>query len=73
MKLKSLEYVTPGWSLDGLNLSETSLIVGRNAVGKSKTIEALNSLVSVILQTKEIAEHDNFFYKIIFSNIISRH
>lgn len=68
MKLKSLEYVTPGWSLDGLNLSETSLIVGRNAVGKSKTIEALNSLVSVILQTKEIAEHDNFFYKIIFSD-----
>ena len=68
MKLKSLEYATPGWSLDGLNFSETSLIVGRNAVGKSKTIETLNSLVSVILQTKEIAEHDNFFYKIIFSD-----
>lgn len=68
MKLKSLEYATPGWSLDGLNFSETSLIVGRNAVGKSKTIEALNSLVSVILQTKEITEYDNFFYKIIFSD-----
>jgi hypothetical protein len=68
MKLKSLEYATPGWSLSGLNFSETSLIVGRNAVGKSKTIEALNSLVSVILQTKEIAEGDNFFYKITFSD-----
>lgn len=68
MKLKSLEYITPGWSLEGINFSETSLIVGRNAVGKSKTIEALNSLVSIILQTKEITEYDNFFYKIIFSD-----
>lgn len=59
-----------GWSLDGLNLSETSLIVGRNAVGKSKTIEALNSLVSVILQTKEIAEHDNFSIKLFFQTMI---
>ena len=70
MKLKSLEYTTTGWSLDGLNFSETSLIVGRNAVGKSKTIEALNSLVYLILQTKEISEYDNFFYKLFFLTII---
>lgn len=68
MKLKSLEYVTPGWSLEGLVFSETSLIVGRNAVGKSKTIEVLNSLVSIILQTTEISDYDSFLYKIIFSD-----
>ena len=68
MKIKSLQYAQPDWSLEGLHFTETALIVGRNAVGKSKTIDVLNSLVSLILQTKEISEYDNFFYKVVFSD-----
>lgn len=68
MVLKSLEYNEPAWSLEGLSFSEACLIVGRNAVGKSKTIDVLNTLVSIILQSKEFTEHDNFMYTIVFSD-----
>lgn len=68
MKLKSLEYGEPGWSLKGLNFSKASLIVGKNAVGKSKTITALSSLINIIAQQKEIKESDYFYYSIIFTD-----
>lgn len=68
MKLKSLEYSEPGWYLNGLNFSEASLVVGKNAVGKSKTIKALSILINIIAQQKEIKESDYFYYNIIFTD-----
>lgn len=68
MKLKSLEYREPTWSLKGLNFSEACLIVGRNAVGKSKTINVLSKLINIITQQKEIKEIDYFHYKIVFKD-----
>lgn len=68
MKLENLEYNEPTWSLKGLNFSEASLIVGRNAVGKSKTITVLSKLINIITQQKEIKENDSFRYKIIFKD-----
>lgn len=68
MKLKSLGYSEPTWSLKGLNFSDASLIVGRNAVGKSKTINVLSKLINIITQQKEIKEIDFFRYKIVFKD-----
>lgn len=41
MKIRSFEYSDYNWVLDKVYLSDQSLIVGRNAVGKSKTLLAL--------------------------------
>ncbi len=68
MRLKEITYHEPTWSLNGLYFNEASLIVGKNAVGKSKTIQVLNKLTSVILQQKEIAKFDSFDYKVVFCN-----
>lgn len=66
MRLKQITYIESGWSLKGLHFKEVSLIVGKNSVGKSKSIQALNQLVYLILQKKAIHEYDNFGYKICF-------
>lgn len=68
MELKSLKYREPTWFLDGLYFSEACLIVGRNAVGKSKTINTLSKLINIITQQKEIKEIDFFHYKIVFKD-----
>lgn len=68
MKLKSLGYSEPTWSLKGLNFSDACLIVGRNAVGKSKTINVLTKLINIITQQKEMKEIDFFRYKIVFKD-----
>lgn len=68
MKLKSLGYSEPTWSLKGLNFSDACLIVGRNAVGKSKTINVLRKLINIITQQKEIKGIDFFRYKIVFKD-----
>lgn len=68
MRLKEIAYHEPTWSLEGLSFNEVSLIVGKNAVGKSKTIQVLNKLTGVILQQREVAKYESFGYKIIFCN-----
>lgn len=68
MRLKEIAYHESTWSLEGLYFNEVSLIVGKNAVGKSKTIQVLNKLASIILQQREIAKYESFGYKLIFSN-----
>lgn len=68
MRLKEIAYHEATWSLEGLYFNEVSLIVGKNAVGKSKTIQVLNKLTGVILQQREIAKYESFGYKLIFCN-----
>lgn len=52
MILKSFKYSTPGWKLDGLSLGKANLIVGKNSSGKSKALEALYIVNSVLSQRK---------------------
>lgn len=40
MKITSFEYSDYNWVLDKVYFSDQSLIVGRNAVGKSKTLQS---------------------------------
>ena len=71
IRLNSLSYAEyPGqpreWTLEGLTLSQVNLIVGRNATGKTRTINIIGSLARLITgQQKEIFESGN--YKALFS------
>lgn len=66
MKLKKIQYSSPNWELENIYFNDVSLIVGRNSVGKSQTLNILNDLVAIILQTKELNEYDYFFYSVVF-------
>ena len=50
MKLNKLSVTRFGWKLNDLIFQDVNLIVGKNAVGKSRTIEALDAFVKLLLQ-----------------------
>ncbi|MGB0838547.1 MAG: ATP-binding protein [Chitinophagales bacterium] len=54
MRIKSLSYKSADWEIDNLQLSEVNLIVGQNAVGKSRTLQAIDLLVKMITQEKDL-------------------
>ena len=53
MLLKSFKYWEPGWSLDGISLGLTNLMVGKNSSGKSRALESLGSIIAFISQRKK--------------------
>lgn len=63
MKLHKLTHSSGDWQLNDIVFKNVNLIVGKNAVGKSKTIEALNRFVSAIVQSEEFKEYDFLAYK----------
>ena len=54
MRIKSLSYRDATWQLPQLELSETNLIVGRNAVGKTKVLDCLDLFVEILNQKEAI-------------------
>ncbi len=52
MILKSFKFSSMGWTLDTLSFGKANLIVGKNSSGKSKALEALWQVVSVLSQRK---------------------
>ena len=48
MYIKSFEYKNLTWDLDTIYLNRLNLIVGKNAVGKSKTLKALVDVAKFI-------------------------
>ncbi len=52
MILKSFKYSTTDWTLDALTLGKANLIVGKNSSGKSKALQALNQVKSLLSQRK---------------------
>ncbi|OAV74914.1 putative ATPase [Bacteroidales bacterium Barb7] len=58
MKLKRFVHKSDDLDLD-INFNDVSLIVGQNAVGKSRTIEALDMFVNIILQREDIGQCDS--------------
>ena len=64
MKLRQLSYIkkslTPNnneWSVDELSLMDINLVVGKNAIGKSRVVKLINKAASII---NGIAVDDNF-------------
>ena len=59
MRLIRFSYKEAFWELSQpIPLQEVNLLVGKNAVGKSKVIEAISKIVNYILQLVEIREFD---------------
>lgn len=54
MILKSFKYSSGEWSLEGLDLTESNLIVGKNSSGKSKFLQALKSIIEVLSQKRGV-------------------
>lgn len=66
MILKSFKYSAYQWSLDSLNLNRTNLIVGKNSAGKSRALDALLIVRSILLQKIEIDEIDELNSEMVF-------
>jgi len=58
MILSDFTYQQEGWSLDGLPLGCLNLIVGMNAVGKSRTVAAIGRVVRFIRGETDAASED---------------
>ena len=68
MILKSFKYSTPDWSLDRLSLNQSNLIVGKNASGKSRTLEALRLVRSWIAQQNYDVTAEDFETVLVFED-----
>ncbi len=55
MKLASLSYQDGNWELQNLQLQSQNLIVGKNAVGKSRTLATIDLLVKMLAQKRDLS------------------
>jgi energy-coupling factor transporter ATP-binding protein EcfA2 len=73
MRLRTLDYaeyqVTPReWSLNGLMLGQVNLVVGKNASGKSRTLNVINGLGRLLSGAQKPAAMSSGSYKILFDH-----
>lgn len=68
MRLLSFEYITSNWKLNKIQLQDVNLLVGKNAVGKSKTINSLANAISYILQVEDNKIESDFIASFIFES-----
>ena len=54
MRLKSISYQDTNWELEGLDLGNVNLLVGKNATGKSRTLSTIDLLVKMITQKRDL-------------------
>lgn len=62
MKIRKFNINRSGWVLNDLVLQDLNLIVGKNASGKSRTLDALNALARAILQFDSRSIQDASWY-----------
>ncbi len=72
MKLKSIQYSQYNgepeeWQLEGCTLNNINLIVGKNATGKTKTLNVIASLTDLLAGDKQ-AKYSNGNFRMIFEN-----
>ena len=53
MRLLEFQYIGSGWNLNLIQFQPVNLIVGKNAVGKSRLIQGLSNAVQYILQATD--------------------
>lgn len=54
MKLVGLSYADPFWKLEDLHLGSVNLIVGKNATGKTRTLQTIDLLVKMLTQKRNL-------------------
>lgn len=69
MILAHFAYSEGGWSIDGsLPLQQVNLLVGKNSMGKSKTIHSLGNVIALLLQQREIPKNNELHAELFFEN-----
>ena len=69
MKLKQFTYRGENWRLASpVNLQDVNLLVGKNAVGKSRTIRALGNVLLYLMQLSERNTSDIFRSELLFED-----
>ena len=53
MRLLEFQYIGSGWNLNPIQFQPVNLLVGKNAVGKSRLIQGLSNAVQYILQATD--------------------
>lgn len=66
MKLRKLSYKDSLWTLNGITFSEVNLLAGKNAVGKSRTIETLRDFVKMVRMQQVNRLSGNMEYELLF-------
>jgi AAA15 family ATPase/GTPase len=66
MRLLELSYQDENWELQNLRFDSVNLIVGKNAVGKSRTLNTIDLLNNILKQSS--FPNSNSSWKIIFEN-----
>ena len=54
MKIKELSYLDPNWELKNIQFGVVNLIVGKNATGKTRTLQTIDLLVKMIAQKRDL-------------------
>jgi len=54
MRIKKISYTDYNWELENLQLGKVNLIVGRNAVGKTRTLQTIDLLVKMLTQKRDL-------------------
>lgn len=81
MQLVQFGYMNSSWNLNPIKFQPVNLLVGKNAVGKSKVIKSLSNAVHYILQTADKnndssfvatfnfeSSRENFYYQFTYMN-----
>src|SRR5262245_58144386 len=73
MRLKEIRYSQfegspQEWVLSGLQLGQSNLIVGKNATGKTRSLNIINSLAMMLVRKKKADDFASGKYDVIFDN-----
>lgn len=66
MRLLEFQYIGSGWNLNPIQFQPVNLLVGKNAVGKSRLIKGLSNAVQYILQAVDNNYNSSFGATFIF-------
>ena len=66
MRLLEFQYIGSGWNLNPIQFQPVNLIVGKNAVGKSRLIKGLSNAVQYIVQAVDNNYNSSFGATFIF-------
>lgn len=68
MRLISLSYKNTNWELKNLKLDTINLIVGKNAVGKSRTLLTIDLLYKLLTQKLALNKNETWYFELLNSN-----
>lgn len=68
MRLQSLSYDDDSWHLQDLQVDDVSLLVGKNATGKSKALALIDRLAKIITQRSSLQDSEYWHISFLMEN-----